>query len=98
MPIKNKKLRNSARGRDCTMQVVSVCNDDPETTVLAHVNTDGGCMGGKSDDISAAFCCSACHEWLDRNFGSEEDRLFYTRRAMVRTWQAWIEEGIVSLP
>jgi len=54
-------------------------------------------MGGKSDDFSACFGCSSCHEWLDRNKGTEEDRLYYTRRAMVRTWRKWIDLGLIDV-
>ena len=95
--MKSKKLRDSAQGQDCTLQVVGVCNYNVETTVLCHINTGGGKMGGKSPDISAAFGCSNCHEWLDQNNGSEIDRLFYTRRAMVRTWLYWIDAGLIVL-
>ena len=96
-PFKSQKLRDSAIIRDCTMQVYGVCNGNPETTVLAHINTMGGTMGGKSDDFSACFACSSCHTWLDTHQGSELDELFYTRRAMVRTWQIWINEGLIKI-
>jgi hypothetical protein len=79
------------------MNVAGVCNYRPETVVLCHVNVDGSAMGGKSHDISACFGCSDCHAWLDQNKGSEEDRLFYTRRAMVRTWAKWIDMGVIKL-
>lgn len=96
-PLKSKKLRDSARGRDCTMQVAGVCNYNSDTVILAHINTDGGSMGAKTDDFSACFACSDCHDWLDQNKGTSEDRLFYTRRAMVRTWRIWAEEGVVKI-
>jgi hypothetical protein len=79
------------------MRVVDVCNYNPETTILAHVNVDGGCMGGKSSDISAMFSCSKCHEWLDSNKGTEEERIFYTRRAMVRTWMHWTSNKVIKI-
>lgn len=94
-PKKCKKLRDSARGQFCTLNVASVCNYNNETTVLAHVQVEGGIMGGKSDDISACFACSDCHAWLDQNKGSELDELFYTRRAIIRTQRAWIDLGLM---
>lgn len=97
MGHKINKLRRSAAGRDCTMNVVGVCNYDQDTTVLAHVNTEGGTMGGKSDDFSACFACSSCHEWLDQHKGTTEDELFYTRRAMVRTWRIWINDYVMEI-
>ncbi len=97
MTIKSKKLRNSARGQNCTMNVANVCSYNSETVVLAHVNVDGGSIGGKSDDRSACFACYECHTWLDQLKGSTEDVLFYTRRAMVRTMIIWIDMGVVKI-
>ncbi len=96
MAYKSAKLRNSANGRECTLNIVNICNYDRETVVLAHINTDFGKMGGKSDDYSACFACSNCHEAIDGHRVNKEDNLFYTRRAMVRTWQIWFKEGIIS--
>lgn len=96
-PIRSQKLRDSARGQDCTMEVYGVCNRNPETTVLAHIQTDGGGMGTKADDISACFACSACHEWLDQHKGAEEDELFYSLRAMVRTHIIWHQTGVIKI-
>ena len=79
------------------MQVAGVCNHNPETVILAHVQVDGGKMGGKTDDLSACFCCSDCHEWLDQHRGTMEDELFYTRRAIIRTQRAWIAEGLMVI-
>ena len=93
----SKKLRESARGQPCTLNVAGVCNYSPETSVLAHIQVDGGIMGSKVDDFSACIACSDCHAWLDQHRGSELDELFYTRRAMVRTWKYWIDSGLVKL-
>lgn len=95
--IVSPKLQRSARGQDCTMQVAGICNYNPDTVVLAHVQVEGGKMGGKTHDISACFACADCHAWLDQYHGTEEDRLFYTRRAMVRTWGVWIDMGLIKL-
>ena len=95
--IVSPRLRNSANGQECTMQVADVCNYRTDTTVLAHVQVDGGKMGGKTDDISACFCCAACHEWLDQYQGTEEERLFYTRRAIIRTQRIWVAERLMII-
>lgn len=95
--IKSKKLTNAARGKECTMQVIPVCNSNPETTISAHVNVEGGKMGGKTDDISAVDCCSDCHTWLDQRMGTEEDILFYTRRALIRTLKRRMNEGYIAI-
>lgn len=93
--IKSQKLRDSAQGRECTFNVVGVCNYDTAKTVLCHINTDGGKTGGKTDDISAAFGCSECHAWLDSYTASEVDRLFYSMRALIRTQRIWVAEGLL---
>ena len=96
-PHKSNKLRQSAKGESCTMNVAGICSYNPETVVLAHINTEGSAMGAKTDDYSAVFACQDCHSWLDQNKGSEEDRLYYTCRALVRTWKRWIEMGLVKV-
>ena len=95
--IRSKKLRDSARGQDCTVNIAGICNYMPETTILAHFNFEGGSTGGKSDDISAGFACSSCHEHLDRNRLSDEDALFYKGRSMMRTVRFWVNEGYLKL-
>lgn len=60
-------IRKAARGQDCTLQILGVCNGDPETTVLCHSNqlSDGKGMGLKAPDTAACFGCSSCHDVLD---------------------------------
>ena len=60
-------IRKAARGKDCTMMIVGVCNRDPATVVLCHSNSlaDGKGMGLKAPDTEACFGCSACHDVLD---------------------------------
>jgi len=96
-PVRSKRLRDSACGQQCTVNVAGVCNYNNETTVLAHYNFDGGTMGGKSDDTSAGFCCSECHAHLDQNKLSIDSALFYKARSMVRTMRIWIDGGLVSV-
>ena len=92
--FKSTMLRQSARGRECTVCLPN-CNQDPETTVLAHLNFDGGTMAGKSDDFSACFACSSCHEAIDRH---EIDPLYRSdilARALVRTQKIWFNTGLL---
>lgn len=98
--IRSKKIREAARGQDCTFNIAYVCNYDPSTTVLAHLPDESHGMGQKADDISAAFCCSACHDLADFRVGNahyKENAEFYMRRAMVRTWRKLIEMGVIKL-
>lgn len=93
--LKLPKLRQSARGQECTFQIVGTCNHDSSTTVLAHLNFEGGSMGSKTNDTSAAFACSACHEALDQYRISDRD--YYKGRALARTVEAWIRQGVLKL-
>ena len=97
--IVSKKARNSARDEGCTFQIVGVCNYNPETTVLCHLSDESSGMGKKSDDVSAAYGCSSCHDAIDRRAFSQEledHRDWYERRAMVKTWRRMIATGVVK--
>ena len=62
------KIRQSARGEDCTINLIGVCNYNPETVVWAHSNRyqDGKGMGLKAKDENGAYACYACHQVYDR--------------------------------
>jgi hypothetical protein len=98
-PHRSKNLRNSARGQDCTLNVVGVCNYQSETTVLAHLPDESGtaAVGSKTDDWCACFACSDCHRWIDGYEGGKGERFWYIRRAMIRTWRKWIEMGLINI-
>ncbi|CAH7222983.1 DUF1364 domain-containing protein [Vibrio crassostreae] len=90
--IKSNKIRNSAKGKDCTLRLIGVCNFDSETTVLAHVGYDGG-MATKCGDNMAVFACSDCHTEIDKT-GREEyaaDKL----RAIEETQQDHIDSNLL---
>jgi hypothetical protein len=71
------KLRKEARGRDCMVRLVGICNHNPETTVLAHVRMAGiSGMGLKADDLLGAWACSSCHDAIDRRSNTDLDRDF----------------------
>jgi len=107
--VKSKKIRDSARGEECTLQIVGACNYDPATTVLAHLPDDSGTgkMGGKSNDVGCAvYACSSCHDVIDGRAGfiSLDDCIafedcadFYQLRALKRTIKRMIEKGLVVI-
>ena len=94
---KQTKLTKSARGRECTVRIPGVCNGNPETTVLAHLN--GGGMGAKKSHIHGAYCCSTCHDELDYR----TDKTPYSRReiahfhldGVIRTQEIMLAEGLI---
>jgi hypothetical protein len=107
-PIRSKKLRQSAKGEDCTFQIPGVCNGNPETTGLCHLPDESHGMGRKSDDHCSAYGCSDCHDVIDGRVKFKPgdpktfavisvDKEFYMRRAMVRTQRRMIEKGLIVI-
>lgn len=92
MKVESKKIRNSARGQDCTLRLVGVCNFNAETTVLAHVGFAGG-WATKCGDNIAVFSCSCCHAEIDGNGRDAyaSDKL----RALEETQQVLIDKGLL---
>lgn len=100
MKMKNKgtKLRKSAKGQDCMVNIWGVCNNRPETVVLAHLNGGGG--GMKHHDMFGAFACSACHEWLDGGYVRSTDRKerdAIHAEAIHRTQQWWLDNNFIEV-
>jgi hypothetical protein len=60
-------ITKSAKGENCTIRLPSVCNHNPETVVLAHLNgvRFGHGVGHKVNDQFAAYSCSCCHDAVD---------------------------------
>ncbi len=95
--IKSNKIRGSAQGEECTLNVPGCCNYDNSTTVLAHYPSD--LSGYKSTDFSAGYACSDCHDFIDGRNSSpifKEDKEFFMRRSQVRTLHKLIEKGLVT--
>jgi len=100
MKIISKALRDAARGQECTLQIVDVCNGRTDTTVLAHFPDETNGMGTKSCDLSAGFACHECHNQIDRRTKSDmtqAEREWYMRRAQIRTWRYFVEAGLIKI-
>jgi hypothetical protein len=97
--IESSKIRAAAKGQECTLNIAGVCSYDDTTTVLCHLPDESHGVGRKSDDLSACFGCSSCHDALDRRSGGlpDDEREFYMRRAMVRTWRILVDMGIIAI-
>lgn len=98
MALISTKLRNSARGQTCTLQIPGICCDDPERTVLCHIRDESKGMGNKAADWSACFGCDRCHEAIDQHRLPIAEERFYLLRALQRTWARWIASGLIILP
>lgn len=96
MTTAKRRFRDSARDELCLVRVPGVCNGDPATTVLAHLN--GGGMAAKHHDIHGAYACSACHSWLDGGYVRDSDRA--TRdllhlQGVIRTQLRLMDKGLL---
>ena len=96
---KQNKYTKSARGQECQIRIPYICNRNPETVVLCHLN--GGGMGAKTHDIHGAYGCSACHDAID----GRRESLSWTRpqlklmhyEGVIRTQTMMIELGVLKL-
>lgn len=93
-------LRKLARGRPCMVRLPGICNRNPETTVLAHYRLSGmSGIGMKSPDILGAWCCSDCHDAVDRRSNMQLEREFVRlahAEGVARTINQLAEEGYIK--
>lgn len=91
------KLRQSAKGQPCTLQLPEICNHNCETTVLAHIRLGFNAgMGQKPNDLHALFACSDCHNVIDGRAKGEfeyKDIL----RGHLRTLDIWQKMGLIKI-
>ncbi len=98
---KYPKLRESARGEECTLRIYPYCNGNPETTVLCHLPSGSG-IGQKSPDWFAVYGCSDCHDIIDGRRNDIPNQILFDRDsirmdALYRTWERMIEKGLIKL-
>jgi hypothetical protein len=96
MGVVSKKLRDSARGQDCTLRT-AYCNYDPATTVLAHLPSEVAGKATKSDDFFGVYACSECHFALDNHLLPDEAKLFFSLRALQRTQKIQRDRGLIVI-
>lgn len=94
------KLRKSARGQPCTLQIFPYCQEDRETVVLCHLNSLAKGMALKSQDYFAVYGCNICHDIIDgrRPTLIEKDEILKCQmRGLERTWAIMIDEGLIQV-
>ena len=95
------KIRKSARGQQCQIRLIGICNHNPETVVLAHYRMAGTCgMGMKPNDIQAAYACSRCHDAVDGRLKTDltRDELQTAfAEGVMRTQQILIKQGLLKV-
>ena len=91
---RSKKILNSARGEDCALRLIGICNFNPETTVAAHVGYRRG-MAIKCGDNMVVYACSNCHQAIDS--AGREDYAADKVRALEETQEKLIEKGLMVI-
>ncbi len=91
------KLRELARGQECLVRLPGICNRNPETVVLAHLNGAG--IGIKKHDLHGAFACSACHDEIDRRtqITDRDYAELAHRQGVERTQDFWLKNGYIKI-
>ncbi len=92
LSVKSKKIRNSARGEQCSLRVSPNCQDG-ETVVYCHLNSNFRGVGLKSPDLFGVYGCYHCHTLLDANKVDYKDQL----RALQETQMKLFEKGLICV-
>ena len=97
--IKTNKIRQSAKGEECTLNIAGVCRYDTETTVLCHIGfNDGTAKRRRGKERNSVYGYVACHDHIDgRTHGCTDfqaNKWWYIARALVRTAERRDEMGI----
>mgnify|MGYP000221095338 CR=1 FL=1 len=90
------KIRQSARGQECTIRIPGTCNGNPETTVWCHAPSPVKGMGNKGDDHWGAYGCSSCHIAIDEWHVKDPHK--YWLEAIRRSQKILIELGLLKVP
>ncbi|MGL4638567.1 MAG: nuclease domain-containing protein [Shewanella sp.] len=95
MTARSKKITDSARGENCTMRLLGICNFNPETVVFAHVGRRRG-TGIKCGDNFGVYACSACHDIIDKRTSTRYPGINgEILRALEETQEKLIEKGLL---
>jgi len=69
---RGRRIRESARGKDCQVRYVGICTYDSTHTIWSHarwgaqLGEGGRGMGTKADDLAGAYACGACDGAFDQ--------------------------------
>jgi hypothetical protein len=91
VPWRSPTLLDMARNQPCLLLVPGICNHRTDTTVAAHSNwgEHGKAKGRKADDCYSAWCCAACHTWLDQGCAPAGQKRAAFMAAHARQVLAW---------
>ena len=63
----DQRIRDSAKGEECTVRIVGACTHDPAHTIWSHapLQAAGKGRGLKSICLAGAYCCTSCDAVVD---------------------------------
>lgn len=70
MPVRSRKIMESAKGEVCQLRLSGICNSDTSTTVFAHAPSQFKAMSLKGNDFWGMYACSNCHDVIDGRVAS----------------------------
>ena len=97
-------IRKSAKGMDCQIRLIGICNHNSESVCWAHANGSaaGKGIGMKAHDLLGAYACSNCHDVYDRRADAPE--AFAREQVELAFWEGHarsllllIERGIIVI-
>ena len=91
-----QSIRDSAKGEECHVRLVGICNGRTDTTVWSHwpgIDGDRG-MGIKALDACGAYACVACHDAVD---GRTHTGPSVDRGAIAYAWMLGHLRSLVAL-
>lgn len=90
-PRISQRIRDFARGQECTLQMPGICTRDKEQTVHCHHRMVAFCgMGMKPPDFMGFHACAECHRHeLDAGWDDILRAVFITQH---RLWKAGLLE------
>ena len=79
------RIRESARGEECTVRIPGVCRGHPDYTIWSHAPLGAAGKGRslKALDLCGAYCCTACDAVID---GQAPLPGGYTRAMAMNDW------------
>ena len=102
MKRKFQKLRNSAKGEECTLQIHPYCSNDHTRVSLCHISTRvSSGMGLKAPDWYAVYACHECHDIIDGRVNVDDGLGMAIHEikldALFRTWARMTEKGLIKI-
>jgi len=97
--LRSKKIRDSAKGEDCTLRLSPNCTDEWGAVVLCHVGKLSG-TSAKCHDTFAVYGCNYCHDIIDSRVKTDIAKGQIAReklRALEETQSKFIQKNLIQV-